>query len=169
MKQKVAVARAMLHHPQLLFLDEPTSGLDAVASAALREDLARLVQMEKVTVFLTTHNLAEAERLCSQVAIVNHGKLLAVGSPDELRAMQQSERREVFGRNFSDPLIDSLKLRAEVTGVQRSNGHLVIELHPGADFSPLVTLMAAQGAQIDEIRKDKASLEEVFLDLVNDS
>ena len=68
MKQKLAVARALLHRPRLVFLDEPTAGLDPVASASLRDDLGRLVAREGATVFLTTHNLTEAERVCARVA-----------------------------------------------------------------------------------------------------
>ncbi len=85
MKQKLAIARAMLHRPQLLFLDEPTAGLDPIAAGALRDDLASLVSREHVTVFLTTHNLAEAERLCESVAVLKDGKLLATGTPREVR------------------------------------------------------------------------------------
>lgn len=86
MNQKLAVARTLLHRPRLLFLDEPTAGLHPIAAAALREALARLAAPKGVTVFLTTHNLAEAEKLCSRVGVVRQGELLAVGSPDELRA-----------------------------------------------------------------------------------
>ena len=88
MKQKLAVARALLHRPQLIFLDEPTAGLDPIAAAALREDLVRLAASEGLTVFLTTHNLSEAEKLCHRVGVIRQGELLAVGSPDELRARQ---------------------------------------------------------------------------------
>jgi len=90
MKQKLAVARALLHHPSLIFLDEPTAGLDPVAASAFRQDLVRLAQHDGVTVFLTTHNLAEAEKLCGQVAVVHQGRLLAVGRPDDVR--RQVER-----------------------------------------------------------------------------
>ena len=85
MKQKLAVARAMLPRPELVFLDEPTAGLDPLAAADLREELASIVRREGVTVFLTTHNLSEAERLCSKVAVICNGRLLAQGSPNELR------------------------------------------------------------------------------------
>jgi len=79
MKQKLALARALLHRPSLIFLDEPTAGLDPIAAAAVREDLAALAAREGVTVFLTTHNLSEAEKLCHQVGVIRQGKLLAVG------------------------------------------------------------------------------------------
>ena len=86
MKQRLAVARAMLHRPQVLFLDEPTAGLDVLAATALRDDLAALVARRGITVFLTTHNMPEAERLCSQVAVIRRGRLVDVGPPAELRA-----------------------------------------------------------------------------------
>jgi len=82
MKQKLAVARAIFHRPKLIFMDEPSAGLDPVAAVALRDDLARLAAREGVTVFLTTHNLVEADKLCGQVAVIRQGKLLAVGHPD---------------------------------------------------------------------------------------
>ncbi len=86
MKQKLALARAMLHRPPLVFLDEPTAGLDVVSAVAVREDLESLAARGGVTVFLTTHNMAEVERLCAQVAVIRAGKLVAVGHPDQLRA-----------------------------------------------------------------------------------
>ena len=89
MKQKLAVARALLHKPSLLFLDEPTAGLDPMAAATLRDELGTLVRREGVTVFLTTHNLVEAERLCGRVAVIKQGRLLAVGHPDELQGPQR--------------------------------------------------------------------------------
>jgi ABC-2 type transport system ATP-binding protein len=90
MKQKLAIARAMIHRPALIFLDEPTGGLDPLAARDLRADLARLVAAEGVTVFLTTHNMAEAERLCSHVAMIRKGRLIAAGAPAELRGSRGS-------------------------------------------------------------------------------
>ncbi|MBU0754061.1 MAG: ABC transporter ATP-binding protein, partial [Planctomycetes bacterium] len=99
MKQKLAVARALLHRPDLVFLDEPTAGLDPVASKALRDDLAGLVAREGITVFLTTHNLNEAEKLCNRIGVINQGKLIALGHPDELRKYGGDARMEVVGRD----------------------------------------------------------------------
>ncbi len=81
MRRKLAVARSLLHRPPLIFLDEPTAGLDPMAAAALRDDLLSLAGSEGVTIFLTTHNLAEAEKLCSQVGVIRAGRLLGVMLP----------------------------------------------------------------------------------------
>ena len=86
MKQTLAIARALLHRPELVFLDEPTAGLDPIAASALRNDLTTLSSNKGVTVFLTTHNLAEAEKLCGLVGVVRSGRLLTVAPPAQLKA-----------------------------------------------------------------------------------
>jgi ABC-2 type transport system ATP-binding protein len=90
MKQKLAIARAMFHQPPLLFLDEPTAGLDSIAARALRAGLTKLTAGGGVTVFLTTHNLAEVEQICSDAAIINRGRIVRVGSPSALRGSKAS-------------------------------------------------------------------------------
>ncbi len=169
MKQKIAVARAMLHHPPLIFLDEPTAGLDPIAAAALRDDLAALAAREGVTVFLTTHNLAEAEKLCVQVGVIRAGQLLAVGSPDKLRARTGGPQAEIIGHGFSEELLHLLRRRTEVTNIARHNDHLTIELRPEAtNIAPLISMLVTGGAQIEEVRKGTASLEEAFLTLMKE-
>lgn len=168
MKQKLALARAMLHRPPLVFLDEPTAGLDVEAAAAIRADLAGLAAREGVTVFLTTHNMAEAEKLCNQVAVIRQGKLLAVGSPDELRARSGNPRVEVHGRGFTEAALAQLRARAEVAAVTAQNGQLTVDLRGAVDTAPLVSLLVAAGAQVEEVRRGAASLEEVFLTLMRE-
>jgi len=167
MKQKLAVARALLHRPSLLFLDEPTASLDPVASAALRDDLARLVAREGITVFLTTHNLAEAERLCTEVAVIRQGRLLAVGRPDELSA-RKGTRVEVRGRGLTEQLATLVGGRPEVSTAAMNDGRLIVELRDGAEMAPLVSLLVGAGASVEEVRKEQASLEEVFLTLMEE-
>ena len=168
MKQKLAVARTLLHRPALIFLDEPTAGLDPVAAATLREDLAALAAREGVTIFLTTHNLAEAEKLCQRVGVINKGKLLAVGTLDELRAHNEAPRVEITGSGFSEAILSNVRGRPEVRGVAAGDGKLTIELKPGVPTAPLVRLLVTSGAEVEEVRKSKASLEDLFLTLVEE-
>jgi len=168
MKQKLAVARTLMHRPELIFLDEPTAGLDPVASANLREDLASLVAQEGVTIFLTTHNLAEAEKLCNQVGVINHGQLLATGSPSDLRSKTSAPRLYVTGEGITTPIVDEVKINTLVKKVLRQNGKLIMELNELSRSHELITQLVEAGVQIDEVRKEKADLEDVFLQLIDE-
>lgn len=163
MKQKLAVARAMLHSPPLIFLDEPTAGFDPVASAALRDDLQEMVAREGVTVFLTTHNLAEAEKLCKLVGVIRQGKLLAVGSPDELRS--SSGRVEIVARGLTAEVVDGL--RSQVENLELKGDRLLLVLPSRTTrVAPIITQLVRSGVEIEEVKKGSASLEEVFLTLM---
>jgi ABC-2 type transport system ATP-binding protein len=166
MKQKLAIARPLLHQPALVFMDEPTAGLDPVAAASLRDDLAALASRQGTTIFLTTHNMAEAEKLCNLVAVIRQGKLLAVGSPAELRSRKPGQRTEIAGRGFSDAMIAMLRQQAGVSQALLENGRLVLVLKNGAAIEPLVTLIVREGGELQEIRSDQGNLEDVFLTLM---
>ena len=167
MKQKLALARAMLHRPPLIFLDEPTAGLDVTAATAVREDLAALTAREGVTVFLTTHNMAEAEKLCIRVAVIREGSLVAVGHPDELRARAGSHCVEILGHGFDDNVGELLRAYPGVVAAKEQNEHLVIDLREGTSVAPLVSLLVGAGVQVEEVRRGRASLEEVVLTLMD--
>lgn len=166
MRQKLAIARALMHRPPLVFLDEPTAGLDPLAAVALRDDLAALVEQEGVTVFLNTHNLVEAEKLCGLVGVIRQGRLVAVGHPDTLRARSGAPRLEITGAGFSEALLEALQARPEVAAARLENSHLVLNLAGQAETGPLVTLIVSFGVQIDEVRRGRASLEDVFVALM---
>jgi ABC-2 type transport system ATP-binding protein len=171
MKQKLAIARAMLHRPELLVLDEPTAGLDPIAAAALRDDLAGLVSREQVTVLLTTHNLAEAEALCAQVGVLRAGKLLAVGTPQEVRSGSRRARVEIAGRGFSGALVSMLGRRPEVRSVSvaEAGARLAIELRQDADAAGVVAAIVGGGGEVEEVRRGSATLEDAFRILVEEA
>ena len=166
MKQKLAVARAMLHSPPLIFLDEPTNGLDPIAAAALREDLQEMVAREGVTVFLTTHNLAEAEKLCATVGVIRQGKLLAAGSLDELRSRSGGTRVEIIGRGFTEKILKWLESQPQVASVQLAGEYLTLSLREKIRVPQLVKTLVNAGVELEEVRKVTANLEEVFLSLM---
>jgi len=168
MKQKIAIARALFHHPPLLFLDEPTAGLDPLAAAALHADLTSLVANEGVTVFLNTHNLAEAEKLCAQVGLIRNGKLLALGNPDELRLRNGGHKVEIIGRGFDEKTLTLLQARPEVRRAEIQNSRLMIDLHAESRIGPLVTLIVQSGAEVEDISRGGESLEDLFLTLMQD-
>lgn len=167
MKQKLAVARTMLHSPPLIFLDEPTNGLDPVAAAALRDDLQQMVALDGVTVFLTTHNLTEAEKLCQKIAVIRHGKLLAVGHPDELRAAAGNPKIEIIGRGFTPKVIDLLESQPLICSSEIVGDRLTIKLHKPISAAPIIRMLVNAGVEIEEVRKDSPTLEEAFLNLMD--
>jgi ABC-2 type transport system ATP-binding protein len=169
MKQKLAVARALLPRPELIFLDEPTAGLDPVAAAALREDLVSLATREGVTVFLTTHNLSEAERICALVGVIRRGVLLAVGSPADLRGRSKSRQVEIVGRGVSVSLLVELRSLPGVRSVDEMDGRLRIDLEPGSEIAPLVSRAVAAGMQVEEVHRGVESLEEAFLAMIREA
>ncbi len=168
MKQRLAVARTMLHRPQLIFLDEPTAGLDPVAAAALRDDLEGLARNQGVTVFLTTHNLTEAEKMCQEVAVIREGKLLQVGKPEALRRQTGAPQVSVFGSNFTPAVLAELGQLPEVEKVEDHTDHIVIHLKQKTSSAPLVSWLVGKGVLIEEVQSGQASLEEVFLTLMEE-
>jgi len=168
MRQKVAIARALLHRPRLVFLDEPSVGLDPVAAVALREDIQNLARREGTTVFLTTHNLAEAEKICDQVGVIRKGQLVTVGSPEELRTRTGKPTAEILGRGFGQSAVAALRALPQVTAVTVHDNHLQVVLQPGAETAPLVALLVREGAQVEEVRKGKGTLEEAFVALMQE-
>jgi ABC-2 type transport system ATP-binding protein len=168
MKQKLALARVILHNPELVLLDEPTAGLDVVSSNTIRDDLESLTANDGTTVFLTTHNMAEAERLCSQVAVLKEGRIVAVGHPDSLRARAGRPRIEIVGRGFSETSVAALEARPEIIKVDVSNGHMAIDLAKNLDAAPLIGLLVQAGVQVEEVRRGAASLEDVYLTMMEE-
>ena len=168
MKQQLAVARALLHHPQLVFLDEPVAGLDPIAASRLNNDLASLVKHEGVTVFLNTHNMADAQKLADQVGVIRQGKLLALGNPDELRLKQGGPQADIYGHGFTIQMVGALKQQPGVVQAEQSNSHLTITLRDGSDVGPLVNLIVQQGGVVEEVRRGNADLKDVFLALMEE-
>jgi ABC-2 type transport system ATP-binding protein len=168
MKQRLAILRAMLHRPQLLFLDEPTAGLDVISASELRKDLVEMAHSEGITVFLTTHNMQEAENICREVAVIRAGKVLAVGTPDELRASAGGPRLEVFGKGFTPQALERLRTLQNVTAASFRNEHVEITLGAQVNINDLTALLVEEGVELYEVRRGKASLEDVFLALVQE-
>ncbi len=165
MKQKLAVARAVLSRPPLVFLDEPTAGLDPVASASLRDDLARLAADGGTTVFLTTHNLAEAERLCGVVGVIRKGRLVGFGPPSDLRAARRAALLRLRGRGFSPVVLEGLTALDGVRQARGDDGDLLLEVDGSA--APVIAWLVGQGVELEEVRREHATFEEAFLDLVD--
>jgi ABC-2 type transport system ATP-binding protein len=167
MAQKVAIARALLHEPRLVFLDEPTAGLD-VESARTVRDFILTLKDEGRTVFLCTHHLDEAERVCDRVAVFKR-HIIALGDADRLRQQLAGNRVVVRLAEGSDATLRDIV--AGLPFVQdahlREDGDLVATLqNPEVQTPELVRALVEQGGRVQAVRPATASLEEVYLKLV---
>ena len=170
MRQRLALARALLPNPPLVVLDEPTVGLDPQASRDLR-DRVRELKAQGRTVLLTTHYMEEADQLCDRVAIIDHGRIVAADTPAALKRTIRAEevvRLEIALEGDERPVIDRLARSATVARSERSNGTLAVTAHCASarDFVPAAFDAArSTGATIRHVEVVPVTLEDVFLAL----
>ncbi len=168
MKQKLAIARALLHEPRILFLDEPTAGLDPEASHLVREFIAEL-KKEGRTIFLCTHNLDEADRLCDRVGVFKT-RLLVVDTPANLRNSVFGRRVVFHLRSADEKTADVLRRLPLVREVSRVENKLVVNLeNPEAQNPDLIRELVRAGADVLFVGELRHSLEDVYLQLVKNA
>ncbi|MEZ0090157.1 ATP-binding cassette domain-containing protein [Streptacidiphilus sp. EB129] len=167
MAQRLLVARAIFHRPAVLFLDEPTGGLDPQSRLALWEVLGQLVQ-DGQTILLTTHNMEEADQLCDRVAIIDHGRILAMGTPAALKQSIDADT-VVTVQAVGDSALLAERLARDVDGVVRSRiGDGFVELHlRGTDrvLPRVVAAAEAGGFDVVDLSVSRTTLETVFIRL----
>jgi ABC-2 type transport system ATP-binding protein len=165
MKQKLAIARALLHEPRILFLDEPTAGLDPESAHLVREFIIELKKQGR-TIFLCTHNLDEADHLCDRVGVFKT-RLLVVDTPAKLRSSVFG-RKVIFHLRIADEgMAEQVRKLAFVRDVKLVDNKLVITLDDPETCNPEVTrVLVAAGADIQFVGELRHSLEDVYLQLV---
>ena len=165
MKQKIAIARAFVHDPQVVFLDEPTAGLDPQASLTVREFLVTL-KKEGRTVFINSHHLDEVERLCDRIAVMNR-TALAIGSPKDL-ARRYWGRTTVVELAVPDPrYVDIVRGLDFASNVRVDEGRILVDLDdPGIRNPVIVEKLTRAGAKIEYVTELKRSLEDVYMKLI---
>jgi ABC-2 type transport system ATP-binding protein len=168
MRQKLAIARAILHEPKIIFLDEPTSSLDPEAAKMVRDFIEEL-KTEGKTIFLCTHNLEEADHLCQRIAIFKT-RLISVDSPENLRK-QLFGRKVVIHLKTMDPkwaaLVGGLSFVQEVQSV---DNRLVIRLDNPEDQNPVIlTHLIEAGAEVQFVGELRHSLEDVYLQMIHEN
>lgn len=165
MKQKIAIARAFVHNPQIVFLDEPTAGLDPQASVTVREFLMQL-RGEGRTIFINSHHLDEVERLCDRIAVMDR-TAIAVGSPRELarRYWGRTTVIELAGR--TEEYVDVVRGLGFASNVRTDDGRILVDLDDPELRNPaIVEALTRAGARIEYVSELKRTLEDVYMRLV---
>lgn len=161
MRQRLALARALLHDPDLLVLDEPTAGLDPTGQMEVR-DLVRDLAAGGKTIFLSSHNLDEVERLCNRIALIHRGEIQLQGEVKEL----MREGGEGFAVRLSDPptpeLLNILRSREELGFVGGREGALLFDPKADVSLGELASALEELGLELEAVRRARASLEELY-------
>lgn len=161
MKRRIAVLRAFVADPKLVFLDEPTSGFDPKVAADLRDFLRTITRESGVTVFLTTHNLQEAESMCDEVAVLRQGRIVAQGRPGGLR--DHHPRIRIVGEGFTPDIMGRLRRRKTVADVQTTEEGVMLHLSEDSPAAPIVSSLVRAGVAIEGVERIRSTLEEDFI------
>ncbi len=169
MKQRLALARALLHKPELLFLDEATSGLDPIAAHHVNQLIERMARRENHTVFMATHNLVEAQKLCDRVAVLEHGKLVALGTPAELT--RQYVRRLDVEIEVAEEQIQATRsvlrsLPELVLGEPaQPNGALIVTIDRHESIPEVLACLVQNHIRVYRLAPQEVNLEQVYFTL----
>ncbi len=165
MKQRLALARVLLHNPEVVFLDEPTSGLDPIAAHHLHDIMMRLSREENRTIFLCTHNLTEAQQLCDRVGIMEHGRLMALGTPNELvQQLQRNLRIEIeIDPSTHDAAMKALQPLEGIHLAPDTPKHLLILDVMGRELIPeILEKLIRAGVRVYRTDPKDLTLEDVY-------
>ena len=166
MRRRLEIARGLVHDPRIFFLDEPTTGLDPVSRIAVWEMLNSLKNSRNLTMLLTTHYMEEADKLCDRIAIVDHGKLVALGTPVELKnSVAGANVIEVQFARESEKWPELLEKLTDVTNVQpESAGFYRVLTRSGSQTTmELVTMAAEMGETLSSLSVQNTTLDDVFV------
>ena len=166
MRRRLEIARGLVHHPRIFFLDEPTTGLDPVSRVAVWEMLGNIKEHRQLTILITTHYMDEADRLCDRIAIVDHGKLVALDAPMTLKASVPGSN--VIEAQFENPPADwEQKLRGmdEVTSVQHEGAGMfrVLTGNGSRTTTELVEMAVQNKVQVKTLTVQNTTLDDVFV------
>jgi len=166
MKRRLDLVAALVHNPEILFLDEPTTGLDPVSRASVWNEVRRLNAQLGMTIFLTTQYLEEADSLCGRVGIIDHGRIVAEGSPDELKRAVGADIIIARVDGDAGPLVPRLETLAGVRSVEAHGNELVIATENGsAAISPVAVALSGCDVTVRDLTLRTPTLDDVFLEL----
>jgi ABC-2 type transport system ATP-binding protein len=169
MKQRINVIRALVNQPEILFLDEPTLGLDPQSTAEIRELIRRINTENGTTIILTTHIMIEADILCNRMGIIDHGKIVALDTPSNLKKLvsgSDSSAFEIEISNLEQGMMSSLQSLSSVKSlVQEDPTHLTVRANGSDSFDSIVDNLRKNGAKIIMMKNLEPTLEDVFLHL----
>jgi ABC-2 type transport system ATP-binding protein len=170
MRQRLALARAMLHNPQVLILDEPTAGVDPSGQIEIRQIMLDMVHKEGKTILLSSHNLDEVQRICNRVALIHKGEIRLYGELEKLqRDMSRGEVIIETAEPLSGEILREIQELPGVTFQSQAEKKVILSLAKNTDTSAIISLMAVRGVRIEQVRKQEATLEEIYTTILKEA
>lgn len=167
MRRRLELAIGLINHPRVLFLDEPTLGLDVQTRAAVWEYIKRLKEEYNMTLFITTHYLEEADGICDRIAIIDHGRIIRIGSPQELKSGIGGDVIEIGLDKHGEDLPELISQIKYVKEVKLMNGYYRIKAEVGEEVAPqVIELLRSKGYHVTRISLTKPTMDEVYLEYV---
>ena len=164
MKRRLEIARGLLHHPHVLFLDEPTLGLDPQTRRHIWDYIRKLNEEEGVTIFLTTHYMDEADELCNRIAIIDHGRIVAMDTPERLKASLGGDVVRLQIPECDEACMDALKDIPGVSSVKPQENGLILGVDEGTSTIPrIIDVARSRDLQVDSVTLKVPTLEDVFI------
>jgi len=169
MRQRLALARAMTHDPELLVLDEPTAGVDPSGQIEVREVILNMAHKEGKTIFLSSHNLDEVQRVCNRIALVDRGEIKLYGELEQLQRERSGNAVEIETTEaIAEPLLAELKSLSHLGLQERKDKVLTFVPQEGVRVPDIVSLLVGKGVGIEGVNKKEASLEEIYSSILKE-
>ena len=171
MRQRLALARAMLHNPDVLILDEPTAGVDPSGQIEVRQLVLEMAQKEGKTVLFSSHNLDEVQRICRRIALIDKGEIRLYGKLDEMqRSMGGGQLMVETTAPVQEAVMNELRAAPGVKAVGREDRMLTLSLEKGVTASSdIIAFLSARGVKIEQVVRKEASLEEIYTTILKES
>jgi ABC-2 type transport system ATP-binding protein len=163
MRQRLALARAMVHDPEVLVLDEPTSGVDPSGQIEIRQIMIDMARKKNKTIFLSSHNLDEVQRICNRIALIDRGEIKLYGELESLR--QGMSKRTVIietAQFIPESLLTELKGLSQLGLQEMKENNLIFSPEKGTEVSDIIAVLTSRGVKIEEASRKEASLEEMY-------
>jgi ABC-2 type transport system ATP-binding protein len=170
MRQRLALARAMAPDPEVLVLDEPTAGVDPTGQIEIRQLMLDMIHKEHKTILLSSHNLDEVQRICNRIALIHKGQIRLYGELEQFkREMGQGGVVIETAEPIPQITLAELQKLPEISVRDQKDGVLILNIGKTVDVSSIITLLAARGVKIEQVKKQEASLEDMYTTIVKES
>ena len=170
MRQRLALARAMVHDPDIFILDEPTAGVDPSGQIEVRQIILDMAHSKGKTIFLSSHNLDEVQRICNRIALIHRGEIRLEGELAKLQAEMSGGKVEIeTEKPLEDGVLSRLRQLPGLDNLEQADRTLTVTLRGSSGTPDVVNLLSQNGARIEQVKKKQASLEEIYTTILKET